>query len=263
MSSTNTDCARIFTINNTNIQNICSSFISNDDNIPSIIITPTESVYYIICNPNIHNSYELYKKYTNKNYKYEFFVSNYELSKLLVSINEIEDKILKCICNNFWNKSNYPNTISIKLKSSSYINPELLSYKFNNEYITLTYSNNNIIKNLQEYSMLPLLGQILYINDVPCSHYDQFIDYYEDKNLMIIKNDEICERSSISTEIYIENNRITILNTGFISKNDIENVLEKDEIKDVIIEYSETIKLYPILEPVIKPPINKSIYLLK
>jgi tRNA A37 threonylcarbamoyladenosine synthetase subunit TsaC/SUA5/YrdC len=263
MSSNSTDIARVFTPTNINIENICSSFISNDDNIPSIIITPSESVYYIICNPNNHSSYELYKKYTNRNYRYEFFVPNYELCRLLVSINDIEDKILRSICNNFWNKSKNPDTISIKLKSSSYINPELLSYKSKNEHITLTYSNNNIIKKLQEYSMMPLLAQILYINDVPCSHYDQFIDYYEDKNLIIIKQEEICDRCCIPTEIYIENNKIWILNMGIISKNDIEEALEKDGITDIVVQYSDSIKLLSTIEPVIKMPINKSIYLLR
>ena len=255
--------AKVFTINNENLNLISSHFSNTREETPYIIISPTESVYYMICNPNHTISYELFKKLTNRNHKYEFFVYNFELARVLIDINEKEENILRVICNSFWNNSIHPDTLSICIKSSSYVNPDYTYHINKKPYITLNYSNNQCIKKLQEYSMMPLISQVLYINDIPCSHFNQLISYYENINVNILKSDDACNRSCLPTQIILDDNTIWITNRGHISSEEILKVLLENGLSDIEIKYHECVKLLPFNNTILKTNLNKSIYLLK
>ena len=255
--------AKIFTPTNDNLNTIGTYYANQSSNKSYVIIAPTESVHYILCNPNHHTSFEYFKTVTNRNIKYEFFVYNYDLARILISTNDTEDSILKALSSAYWNTSTFPDTISIALKASSVVSPDLTYHLNGIEYVTLNYSNNQAIKRLQEYSMLPVLSQVLYINNVPCSHIEQFYKNYEDKDVIIIKNEDPCPRSCLSTEILIDNDTVWITNRGYISLEQIKDVLNEAGLSNINVKYHESVKSLPINNPILKYNLNKSIYFLK
>lgn len=253
------NCARVFNINYQNLHSVGQTFINQDEDIDNVVITPTETLYYIIGNPFNHKSYHTFKNYTNRNKSYELIVPNFDIARPLMNINENDEIIIRTLCNNLWTNSN-DNTIKIRVKSSHHINPELLD---NEGYITFTYYNHTTIKILQSYTMGPLLGQILYINDIPCSHFNQFIDYYSTNNLMIFKDDDPCEYSCNPTEVTIRNNSIIIENRGYTTFNKIRRVLDNANLLHINLDYANSIKELFLNKPIITLPINKKIFLFK
>jgi hypothetical protein len=251
--------ARVFNINYNNLNLVGQTFIRDDPEIDNVIITPTESLYYLIGNPFHHKSYYLFKQYSNRNKSYEFIVPNYEMLIPLINVTENDLQIIKILCDNFWHK-NSDHTIKIKAKASIHVNPELLDIDGN---VIVTYYNDDTIKILQSYTMGPLLGQVLHINDIPCSHFNQFIDYYSSNNIMIFKQEDPCENSCNPTQVLINNNSIIIENRSTISCIKMKKLLDNHGIHITNIDYSTSIKQSYLNNPILLPPINKKIYLFK
>jgi tRNA A37 threonylcarbamoyladenosine synthetase subunit TsaC/SUA5/YrdC len=252
--------ARVFNINYQNLHNVAQTFISDNDDIDNVIITPTETLYYIVTNPFQSRSYYAFKNYSNRNKPYEIIVPNFDMAHPLMNINENEEKIIKLLCNNYWTNNNNNNTIKIRIKASKFVNPELVDKE---GYIKFTYYNHQTIKILQSYTMTPLLGQVLHINDIPCSHFNQLINYYENNNLMIFKQDEPCYHSSDPTEVSIYDNEIIIENRGIINILNIRKIINDANMTDIIVSCDDKIKQQFLNSPTINPTINKKILLFK
>jgi tRNA A37 threonylcarbamoyladenosine synthetase subunit TsaC/SUA5/YrdC len=252
--------SRVFSINYDNLNLVGKQFISGNEEVPNIVISPTEAIYYIICNPFDHISYKNFKEYANIHKKKEFIVYNLDVARPLIVMNEIEERIIKSLSNHLWNKNKYPDTIKFRIKASSNVNPELLDKDGN---ITIVYYNHTTIHALHSYSMAPLLAQVLYINDIPCTHFEQVINYYSNNNVTIFKQDEPCTRGCIPTELLIKDNTILIENRGTITISNLQNILSKDGIENIMINIDKKIIDMSINKPLIIPPINKKIILFK
>jgi len=253
--------ARVFTINYDNLNIIGKQFTDyTSQDIEPVIITPTETVYYMIGNPFNHLSFNTFKKYTNRNKKYEIILPNFEMGRGLMNINENEEKIIKALSTTYWNNNNKLNTIKIRVKASHFVNPDLID---TNGYITFTYYNHSVIRVLQGHIMGPLLGQVLYVNDIPCSHITHFINSYMDVNLMVLTQDEPCNIGCNPTEILINDNNIMIENNGFINIIELKKTLELSNLENISIDFNKQLIEPYKNKPLLSPPINKKLFLIK
>ena len=209
----------------------CQIYNSTDENITkcsdqicngNIVVFPTETVYGIgssALNPEAVNKIYKIKKRPSNN-PLIMHVLNWDGAKLYTNLNDLETKLCKLLTDKFW-----PGPLTILVKKSSYVINEVCA---GNNWVALRASNHRVLRKLIEKSMVPIVAPSANISGKVTSTYkDHVINYFKNNDISIITEDEPSNIGIESTIVKIDNNDISIVRPGFITKEDIINCLSE------------------------------------
>ena len=125
----------------------------------------------------------------------------------------------------FTDKFLWPGPLTILVKKSSYVINEVCAALI---IAALRASNHRVLRKLIEKSMVPIVAPSANISGKVTSTYkDHVINYFKNNDISIITEDEPSNIGIESTIVKIDNNDISIVRPGFITKEDIINCLSE------------------------------------
>ena len=213
--------ANVYTPTDNNILK-CSEEICNGN----IVIFPTETVYGIGASAmNADAVQKIYKiKKTSINNPLIMHILNWEGAKIYTNLNETETKIIETITKKFW-----PGPLTILVKKSDYVIDEICG---KSAYVAIRSSSNSILRNLIEKSMVPIVAPSANLSGkVTSTCKDHILNYFENKNVSIIIDNNPSQIGVESTIIKVDNNNIHIVRPGLITRNDIDKCFEDGLVK--------------------------------
>ena len=204
----------------------------NDINNGNLVIFPTETVYGLGANAlnkdAIDKIYKLKKR--PKNNPLIVHVSDWNMASIYCEINNNEKHIIEKLVNEFW-----PGPLTLLLKKSKFINDCITA---GSEFVGLRCPDNKIAQELIRKSMCPIAAPSANISGkITSTHYKHLLEYFRNENINIIYEKEPCRYGIESTILKIENDNITIIRPGVITKKNIENVLP-----EVTVNYKSVIQ---------------------
>jgi len=194
-----------------------------------VVILPGNGVYTF--NTNIFNKQSIEKinllKEKSIESPFTLAVTGFEMIKPFLAISDSEKKLLKILTDTFW-----PGPLNIVVETNL-DNPLYSSNKFVSFECSAHESIQQIITELDQ----PIITTSANIsNKVSCSHINHVKNYFEDIDITVLKNSQNSKYAIENTIIKINNNNnISILRPGIITKKNIDKILP-----DVNIEYTET-----------------------
>ena len=181
-----------------------------------IVVFPTETVYGIgascMNEKAIKQIYEI-KKRPNTN-PLIMHILNMRGAKLYMNLTNEEEAIVTRLTENFW-----PGPFTILVKKSNYV-PDIVSSGTN--WVSLRSPSNTITRKLLEYSMVPIVAPSANMSGKITSTYkDHIVKYFRNSNINLLLDNDPTSFGVESTIVKIENNVVSIVRPGIITKQDI------------------------------------------
>ena len=213
-----------FLISNRENIEICSKKIIDGD----VVIFPTETVYGIGANAFDLNAIDKIYKYKNRPITNPLImhIISWKGSEIYTNLNKLELNIVNLITNKFW-----PGPLTILLKKSSYVSDKITA---NSKWVALRSPSNKVARNLLSKCMVPIVAPSANISGKITSTCKQhIIEHFKDCNISVLYEDRPSEIGTESTIIKIDNDEITMLRPGIITLENIKNILDKVDYKNI------------------------------
>ena len=198
-----------------------------------VVILPGNGVYTF--NTNIFNKKSIEKinllKEKTIESPFTLAVTGFEMITPFINITEFEKKLLKLLVDNFW-----PGPLNIVVKTNlddpTYSSNKFVSFKCD--------AHNSIQQIITELDQPIITTSANISNKVSFSHINHVENYFKDVDITVLKNSENSKYAIENTIIKINNNNISILRPGIITKKNILDIFEGIDINiDYINEYEK------------------------
>ena len=191
---------------------LCADKINSGE----IVVFPTETVYGIgascMNEKAIKQIYEIKKRPSSN--PLIMHILNIRGAKLYMDLNSSEEQIVTRLTDKFW-----PGPLTILVKKSHYV-PDIVSSE--TEWVSLRSPSNTIARKLLEYSMVPIVAPSANMSGKITSTYkDHIVKYFKNSNINLLLDNEPTSLGVESTIVKIENDTVSIVRPGIITKEDI------------------------------------------
>ena len=220
----------IYSNSNDDLNKAADKIIQN-----KLIIFPSETVYGLGANAlsdeAIRKIYEI-KKRTTTNPLIVHCLGIHD-SLTLCNLSQMEEVIFKQLATKFW-----PGPLTMVVRSKNIVSKLVTA---GSEFIAIRVPNQKTTLNFIKKCGVPIAAPSANISGkVSCTTIEHLKNYFNSKNIGIIDDDNYISKYGVeSTVIKINNNSITILRPGTITKNDIQRSLN-DLDQSFIVSYQES-----------------------
>lgn len=199
---------------------------SEDIHNNKLVIFPTETVYGLGANALSDDAVKKIFDIKRRNLSNPLIVHCLGIydSLTICNLNNVENVIFKQLAKSFW-----PGPLTMVVKSKGIVSKLVTA---DSNFVGVRVPNNRTTLSFIRKCGVPIAAPSANISGKTSSTTLEHIkNYFNNKNISII-NDEnyICKYGIESTIIKIEDNNITILRPGIITKNDLQNNFNKTKL---------------------------------
>lgn len=190
-----------------------------------IVVFPTENVYTI--GTNIFSPQSIQKLFEIKHRPLSnpltISVLSWEMAELFCKVNDLERTIIKKITDKFWS-----GPLTLVVRCNDLVDKQITA---GTEFAAFSSPNNPIARKLLQYSMVPIVNTSANPHGKISSTYkDHVTDYFEYHDITILTSGEPCKIGTESTVIKINNNQISIIRPGIITRDHIADILKEFDV---------------------------------
>jgi len=210
---------KLFGLTDQDIRQCADKIVSGE-----IVVFPTETVYGIgascMSGKAIKQIYEIKKRPSNN--PLIMHILNMRGAKLYTKLSKEEEDIVTQLTDTFW-----PGPFTILVKKSDYV-PNIVSS--GTDWVSLRSPSNAIARKLLEYSMVPIVAPSANMSGRITSTYkDHIMKYFKNSRINLLLDDEPTSIGVESTIVKVENNVVSVVRPGVITKDDIVNCLKSSK----------------------------------